>query len=130
MVLSIFLSCAVKSSPAPLVWIIVGLLRGEFYTCARWPVSGSKCTGENISYSEFKEDFVLACQIPSTKPGAELDSCNAKLWNFIITSYVVKISKLIIYRLFTTYLPLIYHLFRKTSEIPSEVCARFESGKS
>lgn len=71
----------VKASPAPLVWIIVGLLRGEFYACAKWPSTGSKCSGNGIKYSQFEEDFVLACQIPKTEPGTELDSCNAKLWN-------------------------------------------------
>jgi len=85
MVFSIIVSCAVKSSPAPLVWIIVGLLRGEFYTCAKWPSSDSKCTGQDIKYSKFEEDFVLACEIPSTAPGTELDSCNAKSRNFKIT---------------------------------------------
>ena len=93
MVPSIIISCAVKSSPAPLVWIIVGLLRGEFYTCAKWPPSGSKCTGEGIKYSQFEEEFVLACQIPSTTPGTELDSCNAKLRNFQIISPKNQISR-------------------------------------
>ena len=66
--------CMLKSSPAPLSWLMIGLLRGELVTCALWPTRKEDypdCAGDDPS-------FPLPCQIPRTYEEA-VESCAAVL---------------------------------------------------
>jgi hypothetical protein len=51
----------IKAMAAPVAWIMVGLLKGELFTCAMWPTDPHKFPdcARNTS-------FVLPCQIPKT----------------------------------------------------------------
>lgn len=64
----------IQSLPAPLSWLMVGLLRGEHVTCALWPTRPE-------DYPECADDgssFPLSCQIPKTYDEA-VESCAAVL---------------------------------------------------
>ena len=37
---TIIIQCIFDALPAPFVWIIMGLLNGDFYTCSVWPRDG------------------------------------------------------------------------------------------
>jgi len=64
-----FITCIAKAMPAPLAWLMVGLLRGEMLTCAFWPTKNGMI---NVPFPEcaaaLPEDveFPLPCQIPKT----------------------------------------------------------------
>ena len=53
--------------PSSMAWILIGLLKGEFYTCAEWR-SEIVCENRTIT--------VRPCQIPETYK-AEITSCPA-----------------------------------------------------
>ena len=60
-----------KALAAPITWLMVGLLRGENYTCARWPT-------DPLEFPDCAKNtsFVLPCQIPTTYE-AEILTCDA-----------------------------------------------------
>ena len=65
-------NCMLQSIPAPLAWLMVGLLRGEHVTCAMWPTQQEDypvCAGDDSA-------FPLPCQIPKTYE-TEVESCAA-----------------------------------------------------
>ena len=44
---SALLRCTFISIPPPLAWVVIGLLKGDFYACAMWPDNPSKQRIEN-----------------------------------------------------------------------------------
>ena len=61
----------IKAMAAPVAWIMVGLLKGELFTCAMWPTDPHKFPdcARNTS-------FVLPCQIPKTYE-TDITTCDA-----------------------------------------------------
>ena len=64
MFMKTLLQCSAKAIPAPLAWLMVGLLRGEHVTCALWPVRDGMVDMEFPACAD--ETFPLPCQVPKT----------------------------------------------------------------
>ena len=58
------IKCVLIALPAAAAWLIVGLLRGELYTCAVWPKDISCPHGENGTMVDY---YVPACEVGVTE---------------------------------------------------------------
>ena len=65
--------CIIQALPAPIAWLMVGLLRGEHAACALWPTHNKDYPKCAIASS-----FPLPCQIPKTYEEA-VEGCAAVL---------------------------------------------------
>ena len=75
-ILVALLRCTFISIPPPLAWVVIGLLKGDFYACAMWPDNPSL---ETIKSECPATNFTLPLKriFPDVEPSYILPACVA-----------------------------------------------------